>query len=157
MTREEEIKAMVDSHSIAYYHPLEGYSDAEPDMRYLLARNEELQRRVDHLEMALGAIKEEAATFASDERDLGYIFIGIYTLAANVLDAKEHDDATQSPELVPVYPGPDLKRGDVVYTPNGTRAEVYNISEDAGTFTSQGQFCASVLRREKKEQEDETV
>lgn len=51
--------------------------------------------------------------------------------------------------LVPVYPGPDLKRGDIVYTPSGRRAEVYNIDEDKGTFTSQGQFCASVLRREK--------
>lgn len=67
--------------------------------------------------------------------------------ALSILDAP--DAPRPTPELVPVYPGPDLKRGDIVYTPSGRRAEVYNIDEDKGTFTSQGQFCASVLRREK--------
>jgi chromosome segregation ATPase len=49
-------------------------------------------------------------------------------------------------ELVPVYPGPGLQRGDIVYTPDGKRAEVYNFS-DSGTLTNLGHFCASVLRR----------
>lgn len=52
-------------------------------------------------------------------------------------------------ELVPVYPGPDLQRGDIVYTPKGERTEVYGVSEDNGVRTSKGTFCASELWREK--------
>lgn len=51
--------------------------------------------------------------------------------------------------LVPVYPGKDLRPGDIVFTPSSEMAEVYNITMDDGVLTSQGQFCASVLRREK--------
>jgi len=51
--------------------------------------------------------------------------------------------------LVPIYPGKDLQPGDIVFTPSCEMAEVYNVTMDDGVFTSKGQFCASVLRREK--------
>lgn len=59
--------------------------------RAILARNEELQRRVDRLEMALTGIKEESAKFATDESVIGYVCIGIYTCAESAL-SKEQDD-----------------------------------------------------------------
>ena len=105
MTREEEIKARLAGGIACYCEVKKDHNfyidlpndkikgmQANSDLAYLLARNEELQRRVNNLESALVGIKEEAAAFASDERDLGYIFIGIYTLATNVLDAKGQDD-----------------------------------------------------------------
>ena len=94
LTRLENIKERHDTFDVQYFYPGSGryFGEADADMQWLIARNEELQRRVKRLESALGAIKEEAAAFASDERDLGYIFIGIYTTATNVLDAKDQDD-----------------------------------------------------------------
>lgn len=62
--------------------------------------------------------------------------------------AQDAKPRTPEPSLVPVYPGPDLKRGDIVYTPNGNRVEVYGITEDNVVYTSTEWFCASVLRRD---------
>ena len=69
-------------------------------------------------------------------------------MARDAIAAASDKPQYAAPELVPVYPGPDLQRGDIVYTPRGERAEVYNFL-DSGTLTSRGQFCASVLRRGK--------
>ena len=48
MTREEEIKARLDNDD--YMDPGKFLDQASDDLRYLLARNEELQRRVERLE-----------------------------------------------------------------------------------------------------------
>lgn len=87
MTREEEIKARLKEYTVEYHCPVRGFKPADDDLRYLLARNEELQRRVDRFELALSGIKEESSKFATDESDMGYIFIGIYTCAESALDA----------------------------------------------------------------------
>lgn len=52
MTREEEIKARLDAYDCKYQNSLTDEFErwADEDMRYLLARNEELQRRVKKLE-----------------------------------------------------------------------------------------------------------
>lgn len=66
MTREEDIKARLAEefvHWIAddrdFDYKVAGDS-AEPDLRYLLARNEELQRRVEFLEDVLSCVKDES-------------------------------------------------------------------------------------------------
>lgn len=58
--------------------------------------------------------------------------------------------------LEPVYPGPDLREDDFVFTPEGEMAQVYCVTEDNGVMTTKGTFCASVLRRAKKGGSDAT-
>lgn len=103
MTREEEIKARLEKEN-AFYLDSYDVSDfrAEDDIRYLLARNEELQRRVSLLTDALREIKngeveawddgeEQIIITNMDEDEMQKIAAdALDELAA--LDAKEQDD-----------------------------------------------------------------
>lgn len=163
MTREEEIKerfsaSQCTSKGIKYIMDAKDIlrENAEADIRYLLARNEELQRRVESMEKVVEAAKNVVNgvgdPFLPSAMGVPALPRLIDKLLSEIdrLSTIDAADAPQSiPELAPVYPGPDLMCGDFVYTPDGQKAEVYNATVDDGVFTSQGQFCASVLRREK--------
>lgn len=62
MTREEEIKTRLEQDT-AVYLDSDGDKDpqADDDMEYLLARNDELQRRVKDLEVDLATYKHDEA------------------------------------------------------------------------------------------------
>lgn len=79
MTREEEIKARLDD--AKFNGPI--CSPCENDVRYLLARNEELQRRIVELESAMKELQDDPYVY-NVPRLVGII--------QNTLDAKEQDD-----------------------------------------------------------------
>lgn len=55
-------------------------------------------------------------------------------------------------DLVPVYPGPDLKEGDTVYFLDGIPAVVERVTEDDGVLLKNGGYiCASNLYRKRLE------
>lgn len=89
MTREEEIKARLGKDTAVYLDDLTGSWDnhADDDMEYLLASNEELQRRVEELEKALQfyARLDDDMNYDEIEEDHG-------RRAVAALDAKEQDD-----------------------------------------------------------------
>lgn len=57
MTREEEIKERLKTQQPVYLNSVEGITQAYVDINYLLARNEELQRRVEKMEAVVEAAK----------------------------------------------------------------------------------------------------
>lgn len=89
MTREEEIKERVEV--CGAYYTYDGRKvatiEAEADLRYLLARNEELQRRVDVMEKALKfyARLDDDMEYDEIEEDHGRRAVAAL--------AKERDDA----------------------------------------------------------------
>ena len=88
MTREEEIKAKLEKEDAVYLDCNDSYDTrAEDDIRYLLARNEELQRRVEKVEKALQfyARLDSDMEYDEIEEDHGRRALG-------ALDAKEQDD-----------------------------------------------------------------
>ena len=98
MTREEEIKARLETCYAKYIHWQSGGQDdsAEKDIEYLLARNEELQRRVKRMGRAL----VDCQFLFKNIKDYGamrneYDWMKVQKTWDNVnaaLDAKEQDD-----------------------------------------------------------------
>ncbi len=89
MTREEEIKATLKEYTVEYHCPVRGFKPANDDIRYLLARNEELQRRVEKMQAGLEMILTRKMSMAAD---YNHLLRQIYQIARNALDAKEQDD-----------------------------------------------------------------
>ena len=60
MTREEEIKDKLETYQAKYIHWQSGrqLDSAEDDIEYLLARNEELQRRMEKMRAVVDAARE---------------------------------------------------------------------------------------------------
>ena len=89
MTREKEIKDKLETYQVKYIHWQSGrqLDIAEDDIEYLLARNGELQRRVNHLEEAL-------QFYARLDDDMGYDEIeeDHGRRAVDALDAKEQNN-----------------------------------------------------------------
>lgn len=91
MTREEEIKAAVDEYHVLYVRKGVAVGDANEDIRYLLARNEELQRRVASLENGILSALE----YWNRCEELGAMSDALYEIENRLnaaLDAKEQDD-----------------------------------------------------------------
>ena len=82
MTREEEIKARLENDD--YMDPGKFLDQAPDDLRYILARNEELQRRVDELESTFLELQDDPYVY-NVPRLVGLI--------QNALNSKEHPDA----------------------------------------------------------------
>ena len=89
MTREEEIKARAESGYIVTTRTYIGPVDtlridlAEEDVRHLLARNEELQRRVERLESAVFKIRNDPYVYSVPR---------VMQILNDAMDAKEHPD-----------------------------------------------------------------
>lgn len=100
MTREEEIKArldeefvhwIVDDRSVDY--KVAGDS-AEPDIRYLLARNEELQRENEKMQAVVDVAGLIPVGMPMAIRNTDFsTAIGNIRRALKMLDTKEHHDA----------------------------------------------------------------
>lgn len=101
MTREEEIKSRATRYGVKYVE-LDGSlaNLAEGDMTYLLARNEELQRRVDALTDAAKRCSYHVAKRMNDlaDTEMGEHYGPFkevrddYVALMNAIDAKEQDD-----------------------------------------------------------------
>lgn len=104
MTREEEIKARMENGYIittrTYIGPVDTLRAdlAEEDVRYLLARNEELQRRVELMERVVGKARALSNTIGNPFAQNAMLHAALPRLIDNLqaelegLDAKEQDD-----------------------------------------------------------------
>jgi hypothetical protein len=91
MTREEEIKARMETCGVYYVYDgsVVGTGEAEDDLHYLLARNEELQRRVERMERGL---KSVIWIYREGDGPSEEVFERAYMSAKDAFDAKEQDD-----------------------------------------------------------------
>ena len=98
MTREEEIKARLEKAQVnASSYPV---TEMDADLAYLLARNEELQRRVEKMQAVVDAARELDLKILYKRKPQDYVHTfatcdktNNLVMALQKLDAKEHPDA----------------------------------------------------------------
>ena len=93
MTREEEIKERHDTFDVQYFYPGSGkyFGEADADMQWIIARNEELQWRAIRLESGI----LHALDYWNRCEELGAMSDALHEIEKRLydaLDAKEQDD-----------------------------------------------------------------
>lgn len=99
MTREEEIKARLEKEDAVYLDDYDAFDfRAEDDMKYLLARNEELQRLVEKMQAVVDAAKRASYEYFHPASGDGDIINKMYQLEGFICDL----DAKENPEEIEV-------------------------------------------------------
>ena len=101
MTREEEIKERVETCGVYYVYDgrVVGTGEADDDMPYLIARNEELRRRVEKMQAVVDAARGLKLKVLQKRKPQDYVHTfadcdktNAVVMALLALDSKEQDD-----------------------------------------------------------------